>query len=842
MFRSCIREAALKDFEDQFEFVVENRGKFIAFLWYWFQILGLISSFVHGSIYWRFTMLRNYLFIASRNLMKNKVYSFINITGLAVGLAAFVLIALYVQYELSYDKYHENADHMYRVVREGRTFTPAPLGPALKENFPEVVAVTRIIQSKNMLISHKQNHFLEGEFYWAGPETFKIFTIPFIMGDPETSVNNPFSIVLSQRAAKKYFGNEDPMGKVLTVNNRTNFNVTGVFSDMPANSHFVMDFVVPYDTYFQVSNNDINNWGSNFSYTYFLLQEGTNPDGFENKIHPVIERPLFERAGFKKPYPKMYSIQPIAEIHLHSHRMQEIGVNNDIKYILLFSAIAFLILFIACINYMNLATARSIRRAKEVGMRKVVGAQRKQLIVQFLSESVAMTFLALFLSLIIILMALPVFNSLVERQLSINPVTNPQFFVGLIFIVFIVGLFAGSYPAMRVSKFRPISVLSGVFTKGSKGLVLRNILVLVQFSITIILIICTLTIREQLKFVKNRDMGYSKEHIMTLPVQDRAIRQNIQPIKTELLRHSDVLAVSTSGRLPNDIDTFTSRDWTGRNPDEPIPIFYNTTDYNFIDLFDIQIVEGRNFSMDFPSDVNGVFLVNEAAVRVAEWDSPIGRKLTHWRGNTGKIVGIMKDFHHHSLHRPIDPLYILLDPSDFSTISIKIKSTHIPATIDYVGSVMKKFSPNFPFAYSFFDDLFESAYHTEQKMVSIFSSFALLAILIACLGLFGLAAFAAEQRTKEIGIRKVVGASIPKIILLLSKEFIRWVVLANIIAWPVAYFTMNKWLQNFAYRTDVNIVLFLFAAVMALAVAGMTVSVQSVKAAVANPVNSLKYE
>ena len=842
MLRNSIREAALKDFEERFDFVSGNRGRFVSFFWYWFQIIVLLPSFIGDMFYWRIAMLKNYLFIALRNLKKNRIYSSLNIIGLAVGLAAFILIALYVQYELSFDKYHENSDRIYRVVREDSTFTPAPLGPALTENFPEVVAVTRIIQSKNMLISHEQDHFLEDEFYWAGPATFEIFTIPFIKGDPQTALDDPSAILISARIAAKYFGNEDPLGKVLTVNNRTNFTVSGIFSGMPANSHFVMDIIVPYVTYFQITNNDITRWRSNFSYTYFLLQEGTNPEGFENKIHPTIERPLFEQAGFKEPYPKMYSIQPITEIHLHSHRMQEIGVNNDIIYILLFSAIAFLILFIACVNYMNLATARSIRRASEVGMRKVVGAQRKQLIVQFLSESVAMTFLAMFLSLIIIVLALPAFNSLVERQLSINPVANPQFFLGLVFIVFIVGLFAGSYPAMRVSGFRPISVLSGAFTKSSKGLALRNILVLVQFSITIILIICTLTVREQLDFVKNMDVGYSKEQIITLGVRDRAVRQNIQAIKTELLRYSDVVAVSTSGRLPNDIDTFTSRDWTGRNPDEPIPIFYNTTDYDFIDLFDIQIVEGRNFSRDFPSDEKSVFLVNEAAVRVAEWESPIGRKLTHWRGDTGKIVGIMKDFHHHSLHRPIDPLYIFLDASDYSTVSIKIKSIHIPATIDYVESVMKKFSPNLPFDYSFFDDVFERAYNTEQRMVSIFSSFAILAILIACLGLFGLAAFAAEQRTKEIGIRKVVGASVPKIILLLSKEFIRWVVLANIIAWPVAYFAMNRWLQNFAYRIDLSVLLFLFAAVVALIISGLTVSVQSVKAAAANPVEALKYE
>ncbi len=787
-------------------------------------------------------MFKNYFIVTLRNIKSKKLYSSLNIIGLAVGLASFILITLYVQYELSFDRYHKNADRIYRTVREGHTLTPAPLGPALKENFPEIEAVTRIIQNKNMLISYGQIHFLEDEFYWAGPETFKIFPLPFISGDPETALQNPFSIVLSQRAAKKYFGNEDPLGKVLTVNNQSNFKVTGIFSDIPANSHFVMDVIVPYTDYFQVTNNDINRWSSNFTYTYFLLQQGANPKVLESKIHPVIEEPLFEKFGFKKPYPKMYFIQPITEIHLHSHRMQEIAVNNDIKYIFLFSAIAFLILFIACINYMNLATARSIRRGKEVGMRKVVGAQRKQLIMQFLGESTIIAGLGLILSFLLILLVLPTFNNLVERPLSFDPITNPQLFIGLGLVVILVGLFAGSYPAMSISAFKPITVLNEAFTKTYKGKMLRHFLVLFQFSITIILIICTLTIKEQLSFIKHLDVGYGKEQIIMINTRDKAVRKNIEALKTELLQNFDITAVATSARLPNNIDTFTSKSLNINHTDEPITIFYNTADYDFIDLYNIQIVEGRNFSKDFASDVNGAFLVNEAAVKAAEWKSPIGQKFTHWSGETGEIVGVMKDFHLHSLHSPIDPLYIYLDPNNFSYISIKIKPADIPATIGYVKSVMNKFSPGYPFDYSFFDELFDKAYHTEQRMVTIFSSFAVLAIMIACLGLFGLTAFAAEQRTKEIGIRKVVGASVSRITLLLSKEFIRWVVLANFIAWPIAYFAMNKWLQNFSYRITIEWWIFVLAGGLALVIALLTVSAQAIKAALANPVESLMYE
>jgi len=832
----------LGDMIETYCYLADDKGLFWARVWFWGQCLRALPYFLIDELYWRFNMFKNYLLVTVRSLKKNSTYSLLNIIGLAVGMTAFILIALYVQYELSFDKYHENADRIYRVVREERAFTPAPLGPALKEKIPEVAAVARILRSSNTLISHEQKHFLEDEFYWADPETFDIFSIPFISGDSETALNDPSAIILSQKTAKKYFGNTEPMGKILTVSERYEFTVSGVFSDMPANSHFVMDAVVPYATYFQITNNDINRWRSNFSYTYCLLHEGADPEVMGSKISPVIEIPLLKASGYQEPYPKIYSIQPVTRIHLRSHRMQEIEANNDMKYIILFSSIAFLILFIACINYMNLATARSLRRGKEVGMRKVVGAQKEQLIVQFLGESVAMAVLAMVFSIMMVLLALPAFNSLVERQLSLDPIHNPQLFLGLVFITLFVGLFAGSYPSMRMSGFRPISVLSGAFTRSSKGSSLRYVLVLVQFSITIVLIICTIGVREQLKFIKNMDMGYTKEQIITIPARGGSVRQNIQSIKTELLQYSDIIAVSTSGCLPNNIDTFTSRDWTGRNPDEPIPIYYNTADYDFINLFSMQIVQGRNFSRDFPSDETGVFLVNEAAVKVAGWKSAIGRKFTHWRGDTGEIVGVIKDFHLHSLHRPIEPLYVFLDTSTFSNISIKIKSANIPATIDYVEAVMKKFSPSYPFSYSFFDEVFERAYFTEQRMGRVFSSFAVLAIFIACLGLFGLTAFAAEQRTKEIGIRKVLGASDSKIFLLLSKEFIRWLLLANIIAWPVAYVLINKWLQNFAYRIHIGIVIFLISGGTALLIAYLTVSYQSIKSALANPVESLRYE
>ena len=787
-------------------------------------------------------MFRNYLMVALRSINRQKMYSVLNISGLAVGLAAFILIMLYVQNELSFDRYHHNSDRIYRLVRDGRTLTPPPLGQALADNFAEVEAVARIIQDKNTLVSRADSHFLENEFYWAGADIFKIFTMPFVLGSPDSALQEPSSIVISQSAAKKYFGNENPLGKTLNINDKMDYKVTGVFVDMPANSHFVMHVIVPFTDYFKLGNADITKWTSNYVYTYFLLREGADSIALDSEIHRLIEVPLFEKFGAPKPWPQMYFTQPILDIHLKSHRMQEISVNNDMKYIYLFSSVALLILFIACVNYVNLATARSIRRGKEVGMRKVVGARRIQLVQQFLGESFFIILLALSLSLLIVDLVLPLFSNMVERELSMRAIIEPQFLLVLVLTVMVVSLFAGGYPALNISSFKPISALTGVLAKGVKGRNLRNILVLFQFSITTVLFICTLTINKQLDFVNQFDVGYDKNNIITLRIRDSSVRRNIEALKAGLLGNPDVVSVAASGSLPNNIDGFTSRALNPRLPDQETTIFYNTADYDFVDLYDIQIVQGRNFSRELASDEQGVFLVNEAAVRAGDWESPLEQRLTHWSGETGQVVGVMKDFHLHSLHSAIEPLYIFLAPQKFSYLSIQVKSGNMPSSIEHIRGIMNKFSPNFPFEYSFFDEEFSRAYHPEQQMVNIFSSFAFLAIIVACLGLLGLSAFAAQQRTKEIGIRKILGASISRITVLLSKEFLHWVVLANFIAWPVAYLAMDRWLQNFSVRIDQSFVLFLISAILAFVLAILTVSVLSVRAAAASPIKALRYD
>jgi putative ABC transport system permease protein len=785
-------------------------------------------------------MFRNYFLIALRSINRQKMYSALNIVGLAVGLAAFILIAMYVQNELSFDQHHQNSDRIYRVVRDGRAMTPAPLGAALADNFSEVEAVTRIIQDKNTLISREDSHFLEQEFYWAGSDVFKLFTLPFVFGDPDTALLGPSSIVISQSAAKKYFNEENPLGKTLNINDKMDYKITGVFADMPAASHFVMDFIVPYEDYFRVTQNDISKWQSNFTYTYFLLREGADPVALESDIHRVIEVPLFEKFGVDKPYPQMYFIQPMTDIHLKSHNMQEISVNNDMMYIYLFSSIALLILFIACINYVNLATARSTRRGKEVGLRKVVGARRFQLVQQFLGESFLIILVALSLGILLVELVLPVFNNLVERQLSLQAMTEPQFLWVLVLTVVLVSLLAGGYPAAKISAFKPILAINGVFSKGVKGRNLRNILVLFQFSITTVLFICTLTINQQLDFVNDYDVGYNKNNVITLTIRDSAVRKNIAAVKSELLNNPEVIGVSASASLPNNIDTFTNKVLNSEFPDKETTIFYNTADYDFAELFGIDIEQGRNFSRDHQSDEKGVFLVNQAAVRAAGWESPLGQTMTHWSGEQGSIVGVMKDFHLHSLHSAIEPLYIFLAPQNFSHLSIKVKPGNVPATLEFIQGTMKKFSPSFPFEYAFFDEEYSRAYHPEQQMVNVFSSFAILAVIVACIGLFGLTAFAAQQRTKEIGIRKILGASVSKITMLLSREFVHWVVLANLIAWPIAYLAMEIWLQNFAVRIDQGFSNFVGSAAMTFVIAVLTVSVLSVRAATANPGKALR--
>jgi putative ABC transport system permease protein len=798
-------------------------------------------------------MLKNYLITALRNIRRQKGYSFLNITGLAIGITCFILISLYVQNELSYDKYHKDSDKIYRVCSEhpfvyhGKNqsaITPAPLAPALVGDLPEVVSSVRFTDDSNVLLSADDNKFLEESVYFASPGIFNVFSFHLLKGDPQNVLTDPYSLVLSERMAEKYFGDEDPVGKILKFEDRHDFKVTGVVKDMPKNSHFIADFIAPFKTYGSIYNQDFSSWMQSGYYTYIKLRENTDSKELEGKLQGYMEKAFRDgqdREGFR------YFLQPLTKIHLHSDLIGEISVNNDIKSIYIFSFIAFLILIIACINYMNLITARSSKRGKEVGIRKVVGARRSQVIKQFFGESIILASLALLFSLFLVRLILPVFNTFVERNLRLNLIKDPQFSLWLVGILVFTGILAGCYPALVLSSFKPVSILRGWVKKRPQGISLRNILVVVQFSISITLVICTLVIRNQLHYIKNRDVGYRKDQIITMRVRNPQIGRNLPLIKNELREHSSVVSVCSSSNLPHRITDLTPARTPQAAKNESFAMYQSTVDYDFVDLFEIDIVKGRNFSRDFPSDSEGAFLVNETAVKALGYSQPLGKEIVtpvHGGGERrGRIIGVMKDFNMLSLHQNIEPLGLTLDAEGRQRyLSIKIRGTDIPEIIKFIREKMEVVSSIYPFEYQFFDDVFARVYHNEQKAGKMFNTFTLLALVIACLGLLGLTSFATEQRTKEIGIRKVLGSSISGIIVLLSKEFTKWVLLANIFAWPVAYFVMNRWLQNFAFRVRIDPGTFVISGFLTLMMALLTVSFQSTKAAHANPVDSLRYE
>jgi putative ABC transport system permease protein len=829
-------ETVLADFEEVYHDIARTRGVFHARLWYWLQVVLTVPSFAKNTFYWSIAMFENYMKIALRNIKKHKVYSFINIVGLSIGLAAVIFLLLYVQFEISFDRYHKKADRIYRVLKSGigssgmSPSMPAPLAPAIEEEFPEVEQVTRFAFRNNVHISADDKNFFEDGFVFTDPATFEIFSFEFLRGRSNTALIDPFSILLSESMAVKYFGSEDPVGRTITYRGTYDFRVTGVLKDLPENSTFTLNFIVPFKTLEKMSRvYDLSSWGAFSYHTYVLLDEEADPRELEMKFPDLIEKHLNKAIAQQV----LVRFQGLRNIYLDSRR----------TVITLFTAIAGLILIIACINYINLATARSAQRMKEIGIRKVVGANRTQLVRQFLGESVLFTLLAFVLAASLVSVFLPSFNTFVGRNLHFNLLENRGFLVWLVALIVLVGLFAGGYPALAISSRKPAHIIRGQVVS-SKGSTLRNILVIFQFIVSILLLVSTLVIKGQLHYIRTRDMGFRKDRILVVDIRDKRLRKNMGTLQNELKRNPNILNVSASVFLPNFTDIATTISWPGKPEEREQMMYLNFADYNFIDLYGIEIVEGRNFSRDFPTDADGTFLLNETAVKAIGWESAPGKELTHHiGGRTGKVVGIVKDFHMNSLHQAIEPLCIDLNPrmAD-SHLSVQITGNQMQETISFIQENLTKFAPGYPFVYQHFEDIFHQAYAFEQKLDTIFSLFSMLAIIVACLGLLGLASFAVQQRIKEIGIRKVLGASVSEIVLLLSRQFTKWVLIANLIAWPMAYFAMERSLQLYAYRIRIGPGFFLLAGGFALFVALMTVSTQAFKAARTNPVDSLRYE
>ena len=800
-------------------------------------------------------MFRNYLKIAFRNLLKYRAYSFINILGLAVGITACMMILLYVNDELSYDTYNVKAERIYRFYgrahMQGREFkmavTPAPAGATLVHDYPEVVQYTRLLPASNMLIRYKDNVFNETRFFWADSTVFDVFTIPFTEGNPKTALNQPHTVVLTESLAKKYFGNEDPLNKIMNFEDGTAYTVSGVVKDCPSNSHFHYDI---FASMASIEAGKSNFWINNNFYTYIVLKKGASASKLQAKFPALVKKyagpQIYQGLGItfedweKKGNAYQFFLQPLTSIHLHSHLNNELEANSDIKYVYIFSIIAVFILLIACINFMNLSTARSITRSKEVGVRKVLGSNKSQLVKQFLIESFLLTFISILIAVLLVEIFLPLFNNLADKNLHTNYFHSLVAIPALIAAIIIVGLISGSYPAFFLSSFQPSKVLKGKAT-GSKGSWLRSGLVIFQFSISIILFIGTMIIYNQMKYIQDANLGFNKEHVLVVQ-RAWALENHAETFKDELIKNPHIINATNTNDLPGRVFSETVFKLENAPVSQQFLMGLITTDGNFAKTMGIDLTEGRYFSKNNPSDSVAVVL-NESAVKTFNIKDPIGKRIIFAGQNlTCNIIGVVKDFHLRSLHQKIEPLVIYYRSGQTNYLPIRISSNDISGTISAIKNEWKKFVPNKPFEYFFLDEDLNRLYHSDQKTGEILTSFSLLAISIACLGLFGLAAFTTERRTKEIGIRKALGASVLNVIFILSKEFTKWVLIANIIAWPVAYFFMNKWLQDFAYRINVSIWIFILSGIIALFIALLTVISHAIKAARANPVKSLRYE
>lgn len=808
-------------------------------------------------------MLKNYLKLAWRNLVKNRSIAAINLLGLTIGLTSCLLITIYIINELSYDRYNKNAASIYRVTRSFNnqdgvvslnlaTVAPA-FGYYLPSGFPEIKKMTRLLPNRIVPIQYKEKLINEKDVYFADENLTDVFTINVVKGNPHTALAEPYTAMMTEETARKYFGDEDPMNKMIRCNNQFNVKVTGVYKAFPSNAHLhpgmLLSFSTLKDTAILGEENLRTSWGNNSFFTYLLLPENYRADNMLARFPDFVDKHMTGKEyGGKQPskFTKL-GLQKLTDIHLYSHTDFEAEPNSDISRVYIFGAIALFILLIACINYMNLSTARSVLRAKEIGIRKVIGARKKELIIQFISESVLITWAAALIAIACLYFALDWLNKISGQQLSINALLKWQVLLPVLLAPFIIGTVAGIYPALFMSSFQPVKTLKGLFKVGSSSISFRKVLVVTQFSISIILIITTAIVYQQLHFVQRKSLGFDKEQIAILPYNN-ALNDKYDAFRTTLLQHpgfSDAARTSRvpTGRLLDNTGAYTS------SGDSMVPvntdIKFVAVDYDFIPAYGIKMAAGRNFSRNYGTDTAG-FVLNETAIRALGWknNTAVGKDFKY--GDIkGHVIGVVNDFHFESMHQPIVPMILVMVPPSmgmFNNLSVKISGKDPAKSIAFLESTWKQFLPEIPFEYNFLDDNFDKLYEAEQRQGIIFTSFACIAIFIASLGLFGLSAFTISQRIKEIGVRKVLGADVSGIVALLSKDFLILVLVAAIIAFPVAWYSMNNWLKDFAYRVNIQWWIFVLAALGALLIALATVSFQAIKAALANPVKSLRSE
>ena len=808
-------------------------------------------------------MLRNYLKIAWRNLVKNKTFSAINIFGLAIGIASCLLITLYVVDELSFDKFHEKADRIYRLNNDilygGKDMrmaqTPDILAPTLKKDYPQVENFVRFYNEGPFLIKRVgvANFIREEQILYADSTVFEVFTFPLLAGNPTTVLNEPSTIVISEAAASRHFGAENPIGKSLNLDNRKDFKITGVMKNLPKNSHIKADFFISMKSL----QYDWGNYLSNNHWSYILLKKGTDPKSFKAKfeqiiatyVNPQLKKILGSSIEELKKSGSTFKFWmiPLTDIHLKSAQSVEISANGNIEYVYIFSIIALFVLIIACINFMNLSTARASQRAKEVGMRKVMGSVRNQLMFQFFAECILVSIIALFIGLFIVMLLLPFFNDISAKSLTISSLINTKIllFIGLLPII--VGILAGSYPAVFLSSFKPIEVLKGRFSL--KGGSLRNSLVVFQFASSIILIVGTIIIYRQLNYMKNKNLGYNKEQILIIK-DAYALEKQAVSFKNEVLKLNGIKSGTLSGFLPTPSNRSNGSKWPEGHFDMKQGVIAESweVDYDYLNTFDMKLTQGRNFSKEFGTDSMGVIINETAAKNFGFGKNAVNKGILTLKGNFGnetdtyRVIGVVKDFHFESMKSKIGAICMFLK-TNTGNASFKLeKNAQLGSVIKQIEQKWAQMAPGQPFSYEFMDDSFNNVYKTEQRIGKISLAFAILTILVACLGLFGLITFVAEQRIKEIGIRKVLGASISNILQLLSKDFIKLVLISIVLASPVAYYFMYKWLQDFEYRINIEWWIFALTGFIAIVISMLTVSFQAIKAALMNPVKSLKTE
>ena len=807
-------------------------------------------------------MLKNYLVTAFRNIVKHKSYSFINILGFALGISCFLLIVIYIRDELSFDDFHTQAGSIYRVAEiytQSGTLqyianSSAPWGPGLKDEFPEVLEYVRFKPPVTQYVVSRPDRnlqFYENRFVFADASVFSVFDFPLLEGRPDDVLQRPNTVVLTQSAARKYFGDENPLGKTLIVDGSIPFAVTGVTADVPSNSHFKFDFLASFITLenpgMRAYAGPITFWldrRSNF-FTYILLVEGASAEALEQKLPAFMEKysgELRKRLGTLNTLMPMLQLLP--DIHLRSNLEREWEPNGSIRNVYIFFCIAVFVLLIACFNFMNLSTARSALRAPEVALRKLVGAERGRLVRQFLVESVLLTALATVLALGIAHLLLPMINAISGKELQIGYLSDAWIIPGLVLLVMLVGLLSGFYPALVLSAFRPGLVLKGALGSGSGGKALRKVLTTLQFTVSVILLVGLGVVYSQMSLIRSRDLGYDKQHVVVLPLSNDALRRNYQVYKDTILNHPSVLFASGSNTLMGKAPVTREARPAGSGDEANMSYQLIEADPDFLKTFRMELIAGRDFSLEMGDETAGAVIINQEASRGLRLSDPVNSNIQKIKPiQPKKVIGLARDFHMESLHVPIRPAIISLGQFEpYQYLSVRIAPDDISGTLGFLRDKWAEVNPGTPFAYTFFDQDFDALYRSEHRLGRLFLYFTTLALTIACLGLVGLVSFIAERRSKEIGVRKVLGASVPHIVLLLLKEFALLIVIANLIAWPLVYFAMSSWLRDFAYRTRIGLELFIIAALLVMAAAFISIGLQTFRAATADPIHALRYE